>query len=1473
VTAGEGLVYFGSSVDNKVYALNARTGEVEWTFFTAGPVRYAPTLWKERIYVGSDDGYVYCLKARDGKMVWKYRAGPSEERVLGNGRMISLWPIRTSVLVDGGVAYFGAGVFPYEGIYICALKADDGSVVWKNDTIGDRAHELAFGGISPQGYLVASQKILYVPSGRAMPAAFDRQTGDFLYYCLPGAKVGGTWALLDGENLIAGADLSGRPAKVAYDQATGKRQGEDVHAWFPGIDLVVTPEVSYTLTENGVYALERQKYQEIRTTRLNAIREEQQELRSRRSDLWGKIGEADEAEAKKLQEQREEVEAQLRALDEEEQGLKPSMFKWEYSRESLCALMLAGDLVIAGGEGIIVAVEAETGREVWKAEVAGKVYGLAVATGNLYVSAGDGSIYCFGAGEGAQGREVSSPIDPSPYREDKLTRAYEAAASTIVEEARAAGRKGYCLVLGCGTGRLAFELARRTDLHVIGIEADPKKVAAAKKSLDAAGLFGSRVVVEQWDLGTLPDYFADLVVSDEMVVTGEISDAPEEVFRVLKPLRGVAFLGQPRQGRKRGKTLELAELLEWLQASGAPTPKLVEEDGTWAKATRGGLEGAGAWTGQYGNPQNTASSGDQLVRSPLGVLWFGEPGPKRMVERHAKAASPVAIDGRLFIQGEEVVMAYDAYNGISLWEREIKGAVRARADLDGGNLAAAKEGLYVAAHEKCYRLDPATGETVRMFEMPPAADGSARRWGHVSYADNTLYGSRAMPLKNEYFALLDIFVDEGQWREIDEIPPEVQGQYQWYRSRYPVPDKKLLLEFKRSGTLWHSMADFPSWEIYLPAKGAVTERMMVSDMVFAVDPETGELRWTHEGDRIAHITIAMGDGALFFAESAISEEEKERGVAERRKLVEKGVYEEAEGGEVPDEDLDVRRVVALDAGTGEKRWGKPLDVTGCGGDAVAMAYRDGVLLLFGSVGSHDAWRFRDGELRWKRITALAAETGAVLWSRPINYRVRPVIVGERVFIEPRVCDLRTGEIETRSHPVTGASVPWEYLRPGHTCAITSASAHALFYRSYSTAFYDFSADNGLTLFGGIRPGCWINLIPANGVLLFPEASAGCTCSFPLRCSVAFKHKKDRAQPWTVFITHGALSPVRHFAINLGAPADMKDEGGRVWFGYPNPRTEYMGNHYRHYGVKFDLRERVLPGMGFFCADFKGTEVEGTDRPWLFASGCVGLERCEVPLIDEVWEEASGVFTVRLGFSAPAGDRLGQRVFAVELQGEPVLKDFDILKEAASPNKAVVKEFKGIEVKDVLAVGLVPEVASPTMAQAPLINFIEVVREDAPEVAGTRRPVEPMERSAAEALLQAAKVERDRKNQDRALEMYHAVLDGAPAADLKQEALAGMAAIGSPKSLRPIAPYCREIAPVLWDFREPEPELANSAIEVLVAIANNTAEKDRQKAVKMLKRALVADDPDLHQRVVSSLEELGVEIAAEAAHPGKWERRD
>ena len=129
VAVAAGGVYFGSSADNKVYSLDAATGTVRWTFRTGGPVRLAPTVRDARVYVGSDDGCAYCLQAADGKEVWRFRAAPNARKLLGHGKMISAWPLRTGVLVDAGVAYFAAGIFPSEGIYVYGVRAGDGTLV------------------------------------------------------------------------------------------------------------------------------------------------------------------------------------------------------------------------------------------------------------------------------------------------------------------------------------------------------------------------------------------------------------------------------------------------------------------------------------------------------------------------------------------------------------------------------------------------------------------------------------------------------------------------------------------------------------------------------------------------------------------------------------------------------------------------------------------------------------------------------------------------------------------------------------------------------------------------------------------------------------------------------------------------------------------------------------------------------------------------------------------------------------------------------------------------------------------------------------------------------------------------------------------------------------------------------------------------------------------------------------------------
>ena len=198
----DGKVYFGSSVDNHVYCFQANTGQLIWSFPTGAPVRLTPTVVHGKVFVGSDDGFVYCLDAGTGMPAWKLRAGPRDERILARGRMSSRWPVRTGVLVDDGVAYFGAGTFPHENVYLSAVHANTAEILWKNDTISQR--DAGRNDLTPQGYLLASDTTLFVPSGRSLPAAFDRRTGQLAHKRIAAERqTGGSEALLTDDKIYS----------------------------------------------------------------------------------------------------------------------------------------------------------------------------------------------------------------------------------------------------------------------------------------------------------------------------------------------------------------------------------------------------------------------------------------------------------------------------------------------------------------------------------------------------------------------------------------------------------------------------------------------------------------------------------------------------------------------------------------------------------------------------------------------------------------------------------------------------------------------------------------------------------------------------------------------------------------------------------------------------------------------------------------------------------------------------------------------------------------------------------------------------------------------------------------------------------------------------------------------------------------------------------------------------------------------
>jgi hypothetical protein len=113
-----------------MHALDLKTGKQQWMFTTGSQVDTPPTLCQGRAVFGSADGWVYCLRTSDGAMVWKYRAAPTDRRIVAHGRVESAWPVHGSVLVRDGMVCAVAGRSSNldGGIHVYQLDLQTGQV-------------------------------------------------------------------------------------------------------------------------------------------------------------------------------------------------------------------------------------------------------------------------------------------------------------------------------------------------------------------------------------------------------------------------------------------------------------------------------------------------------------------------------------------------------------------------------------------------------------------------------------------------------------------------------------------------------------------------------------------------------------------------------------------------------------------------------------------------------------------------------------------------------------------------------------------------------------------------------------------------------------------------------------------------------------------------------------------------------------------------------------------------------------------------------------------------------------------------------------------------------------------------------------------------------------------------------------------------------------------------------------------------
>ncbi|MCX7044820.1 MAG: PQQ-binding-like beta-propeller repeat protein [Candidatus Sumerlaeota bacterium] len=390
---------------------------------------------------------------------------------------------------------------------------------------------------------------------------------------------------------------------------------------------------------------------------------------------------------------------------------------------------------------------------------------------------------------------------------------------------------GLIVHLGCGDGKLTAALRANDSYLVHGLDSDAKNIEAARKNIQALGLYGP-VSVEALNSERLPyvDNLVNLVVAESRSGVSET-----EILRALAP-NGVAYI---KTGGQWTKTVK-------------PWPKAIDE-----------------WTHFLHGPDNNAVARDSAVDIPRSIQWVSEPRWGRSHEELAGMSAAVTAQGRMFyivdeaplasirFLGDWKLVARDAFNGTLLWKQPIPAWIDHLRHFRSGpaylprGLVAVGDKVYVTLglEAPVLALDGATGKLLREFKGTERTEEIIAENGAIYLVAGTseanrhgggLFARNEPPPSNfRYIAAFEADTAKPLWKKNfgkDEfVLPQtlaVKKARLYYQSTFGV----VCLDARSGKDIWKTPRATPARRMSFSAPTLVA----TDDVILLADADTGK---------------------------------------------------------------------------------------------------------------------------------------------------------------------------------------------------------------------------------------------------------------------------------------------------------------------------------------------------------------------------------------------------------------------------------------------------------------------------------------------------------------------------------------------------------------------------------------------------------------------------------------------------------